>query len=362
MVVKTCYAFAPDLVLYALGMTLIKVLMAQNLVVWVAIFSTLTFTIQVFLQCVLVSYFGLMGIVIAINIARLVGVILFFGYWVVAQFRFWQDLPESLYEGIKDAKNIVGVKLIGKEVTIQAWKAALKISNLAKYFKLGVAGGLLLSSLQISATIQIQIIAEMGTDYVAAHASVIAIAHAVSNTFPYSIGRVATILVGNNLGSKKPKEAKKVGFITVIISLILTSLCCIPMAILRNEIGYLFTHDPHIVHLISRVILLMVGYNITNSIKSCSQGVLLGIGLQVQLFLYTTLGFLVIGWAVLVVLVYVYGLGLFGVWWSLFAGSLAECVLVFCTQLYIDWEKQEKQLQKNLQSLPDDSLLKVPLL
>lgn len=110
--------------------------------------------------------------------------------------------------------------------------------------------------------------------------SVLATVCTTSWSIPFSASMASGTRVANLIGAMQPKSAQSVIIISLNAACVIGIINSIIIATLRNHIPKLFTHDPDVILLVSRILPLCASYQLFESLASICNGVLRGLGRQ----------------------------------------------------------------------------------
>eukprot|EP01023_Acetabularia_acetabulum_P007649 TRINITY_DN13364_c1_g1_i4.p2 TRINITY_DN13364_c1_g1~~TRINITY_DN13364_c1_g1_i4.p2 ORF type:complete len:163 (-),score=41.92 TRINITY_DN13364_c1_g1_i4:23-511(-) len=127
------------------------------------------------------------------------------------------------------------------------------------------------------------------------------------------------------------------------------------MVIFRGEIGYVYSDDENIVSLIKSIVFPLAAFQLLDGIQGSCQGVLRGCGRQLQLFVFNIAGFWGCGVPMEILLCFVLGFGLQGIWWGISFGVLIVAILTVIFLVRIDWEKEVYKVQSNDKSRENEN-------
>lgn len=180
--------------------------------------------------------------------------------------------------------------------------------------------------------------------------SIIATVITTSWSIPFSTSIVSGTRVANLIGAMQPKSAQSAIIISLDAACVIGILSTILLATLRNHIPKLFTHDPDVILLVSRILPICAAYQLFESLAAICNGVLRGLGQQkvgAWIGIFCWYGFaLPIG----------LGTG-FGLHWELYgllgAVGMGLC-LITLIELWViyrtDWDKMvDDAVKRNLQ-------------
>lgn len=176
--------------------------------------------------------------------------------------------------------------------------------------------------------------------------SVIATVITTSWSIPFSVSMASGTRVANLIGAMQPKSAQSAIILSLDAACVIGIISTIILATLRNHIPKLFTHDPDVILLVSRILPICAAYQPFEALAAICNGVLRGLGRQkvgawVGLFCWY-------GFALPI------GLGAgFGLHWELYGllgGVGMGLCLVTLIELWViyhtDWEKMVDEAVK----------------
>ncbi|XP_038669046.1 multidrug and toxin extrusion protein 1-like, partial [Scyliorhinus canicula] len=170
---------------------------------------------------------------------------------------------------------------------------------------------------------------------------------------PLSYGMAATVLVGNALGASDPEQAMSSAKVAlccmVCIALVISSI----LLAIKNVVGYVFTNDKEIAHLVSQVIPLNAAFYLFDSMAGVSGGVIRGVGKQKLGAIGNLVGFYAIGLPIGISLMFKTKLGIIGLWTGMLICVVVQAVF-FLTVIYrIDWNKATDEALVNAGMMRD---------
>ncbi|CAI0385055.1 unnamed protein product [Linum tenue] len=153
----------------------------------------------------------------------------------------------------------------------------------------------------------------------------------------------ASVRVSNELGRGNAKGAKFAILVTVATSFLLGVLLFLVFLFLRGKIAYLFTENLEVVHAVSDLSPLLACSILLNSIQpvlSGQTGVALGAGWQSIVAYVNIACYYLVGIPVGVVLGYVFGMQVKGVWIGMLFGTFIQTIILVVITYRTDWDKQ----------------------
>lgn len=158
----------------------------------------------------------------------------------------------------------------------------------------------------------------------------------------------ACVRVANELGRGNSKAA--IFSIKVIMgtSVILGSIMFVLCLIFGREIAYIFTSDEEVVDTVSELSVLLAFTMFFNSIQPVFTGAAIGAGLQGRVAIVNLVCYYVIGIPIGLLLAYVAGLDVQGLWIGMISGVVAQVVVLGYITCKTDWDDQVKQASERL--------------
>ncbi|CAI0385059.1 unnamed protein product [Linum tenue] len=150
----------------------------------------------------------------------------------------------------------------------------------------------------------------------------------------------ASVRVSNELGRGNAKGAKFAILVTVATSFLLGVLLFLVFLFLRGKIAYLFTENLEVVHAVSDLSPLLACSILLNSIQPVLSGVALGAGWQSIVAYVNIACYYLVGIPVGVVLGYVFGMQVKGVWIGMLFGTFIQTIILVVITYRTDWDKQ----------------------
>ncbi|CAL1356668.1 unnamed protein product [Linum trigynum] len=150
----------------------------------------------------------------------------------------------------------------------------------------------------------------------------------------------AIVRVSNELGRGNAKGAKFAILVTVATSFLLGVLLFLVFLFLRGKIANLFTENLEVVHDVSDLSPLLACSILLNSIQPVLSGVALGAGWQSIVAYINIACYYLVGIPVGVVLGYVFGMQVKGVWIGMLFGTFIQTIILVVITYRTDWDKQ----------------------
>jgi putative MATE family efflux protein len=213
------------------------------------------------------------------------------------------------------------------------WQVARRI------LKIGVPSGLQGILRNGSGLVYLKLIAltTVSTTAIAAYAIANQLEHILRRT-GLSFGTVATALVGQNLGAKKPNAAESNGWTILAISVITNLLLSLPAVIFSEQFMGLFTDVPDVIHIGVIYLYVMVVSEPFMCATNTSSGSLRGAGDAMPPMYYTLISQWFIRLPIAYILAFPLGFDINGIWAALIIYSIVQGTLTVRKFAQGDWK------------------------
>ncbi|GIL79039.1 hypothetical protein Vretimale_55 [Volvox reticuliferus] len=313
------------------SVVLMKFMQTQNCMVPPALVAAATCVFNVLSNAIFVHYLGFVGAPIATSVSRFVQ---FFVYLAVALGLQHKYHPGGWGRWAARSK--------------RCWSKACSFRVLSMFLQLGISGGCMLALEAGSFEITTAFAGALGIQIVSAHSTLLGVCTYTFISFPFAVATAATIRVGNLLGAGLARQASLAATLSVISGTLFQGTCGVVMFLLRSRLGYIFTHDPDVVSIVSSIAKFGVAFQFCDGAFGTSQGVLRGMGRQQQLMLYNLVGFWIMGVAFGWWLTFKARLGLMGLWIGIDTGDLVAAGLCVITWLMVNWKEEVSKAQERM--------------
>ncbi|KAJ6657325.1 hypothetical protein lerEdw1_002692 [Lerista edwardsae] len=167
----------------------------------------------------------------------------------------------------------------------------------------------------------------------------------IAYLLPQGLSVASSVRVGNALGAGDVEQAKRSCITGLLCTGAFAVLVAGLLAAVKDVVAYIFTSDKDIVTLVSKVMMIFAPFHLFDAIAATCGGVLRGAGKQKVGAIANAVGYYVIGLPIGISLMFVYKLGLMGLWTGLIVciSLQASSFLVFV--LRTDWKKAAEEAQ-----------------
>lgn len=174
--------------------------------------------------------------------------------------------------------------------------------------------------------------------------SVIMTTDQILNTIPFGLGVAASARVGNLLGAQDPQGAKRAAHAAALVSVIAGTVIMIVLLATKDVFGVLFSSDPAVIHLVSRVMPLVASFQVADGLANSCGGVLRGQGRQHLGAVFNIVAYYVLALPMGISLAFLTDLKLQGLW----IGQVVALFLVAMGEYAVVWKgtNWEKEVQK----------------
>ncbi|CAH8856933.1 unnamed protein product [Trichobilharzia szidati] len=165
---------------------------------------------------------------------------------------------------------------------------------------------------------------------------------------PLGLFTAVNIRVGQKLGAFDPMGARNVYLTALTIVPVVAFCTALPVTLLRNYIPYIFTSDENVCLLASKLLPMLLVFQLCEGFAGISEAVLLACGRQSLGAVTIFFGYYCIGMPIALVLTYKTSLGIFGAWIGLAVGFALTTLTYTICALKTDWFEQARKVKKNL--------------
>lgn len=145
---------------------------------------------------------------------------------------------------------------------------------------------------------------------------------------PMSISSALTIIVSYYLGSKDYKMANKYIRIATGVSFLFSFVIVMIIMLFNNKIPYLYGTDPNFVRIAEKLLYFVIGFTIFDSFSAFLVGVLRAYKKVVATCICLFIGFYMVGVPLAFYLIYVYKIGVYGLWIAWLSGIGVYSILM----------------------------------
>lgn len=223
-------------------------------------------------------------------------------------------------------------------------------SNWGPMIKLALPGVVMVEAEMIAFEVLTFAASLFGTTTLAAQ-SVLATLTSITYQIPFPLSIAGSTRVANLIGATLPEAARVSTRVTFVAATVVGILNVTLLSVLRDKIPWLFTSDPDVIDIVSKILPLCAAFQLFDALAASCNGILRGLGRQefggyVQLFCYYVIAMPIsFGTA--------FGLE-WGIWglWSGVAIALGIVAAIEFTYLYgfLDWNRSVEEAKlRNLQ-------------
>lgn len=152
---------------------------------------------------------------------------------------------------------------------------AFQLTYIMEQLRLGIPIGLSIFCEVSIFSIAGLLMAEFGTDVIAAHQAALSFTN-LFYCFPLSISMAATIVVAYEIGARRPEDAKTYAYLARGLALVIAVIICSYSFTHLENISNLFTRESHMINLISTFLSYAVFFSVIDAFGTPIQGILRG--------------------------------------------------------------------------------------
>jgi MATE family multidrug resistance protein len=170
-------------------------------------------------------------------------------------------------------------------------------------------------------------VSRFGVVSTASHTIVLNVA-SFAYTIPMALSGAAAILVGQATGSGEEEKARAAGWTVIGLSAAVMGVLGLALSVFGDRLTEIFTNDVQVIHLSSRLILLVALFQVADGVQSVGGGALRGLGNTRSSMVANIIGYWAIGLPLAYWLCFELQLGAYGFWMGLTVGLFAVAVYV----------------------------------
>ncbi len=184
------------------------------------------------------------------------------------------------------------------------------------------------TALEIGAfTIATFVVGVLGAVPLAAH-HVSLMMSAFTFMFPLGFSSAAAVRVGTFVGAGQPEHARLAGWLCVAVSVAVMSTFALVYLLLPRFLLGCFTTDPAVINVGARILVIVALFQIADGTQVSTTGALRGLGNTRAAMLANAIGHYPIGLALGLVLCFVCGFGVLGLWTGLATGLVSVALML----------------------------------
>ncbi|KAJ5587468.1 uncharacterized protein N7459_003233 [Penicillium hispanicum] len=228
-------------------------------------------------------------------------------------------------------------------------REALNRKNLWTFSRLALLGILHIGTEWWAFEIVALAAGRLGTISLAAQ-SVIMTADQIMNTIPFGLGVATSSRVGNLLGSRDTKGARRAAHSAAVLSIVFGGIVLAILMGTRHHFAKIFNDDAHVVKLTSEIMPFVALFQIADGMNGSCGGVLRGMGRQHLGAAVNVVSYYCFALPLGIYLAFQGGFGLRGLWIgqcvALYCAGILEWILVACSH----WEEEVRKAFQRMDS------------
>ncbi|KAM3144718.1 hypothetical protein pb186bvf_003027 [Paramecium bursaria] len=170
----------------------------------------------------------------------------------------------------------------------------------------------------------------------------------IAYQFTLGISIAATTFVGNEMGRRNVKQAKKYSISSILVMMAYVISLITGLLIMGRHFGQFFSQNEKIIDHITTVLPFMCIMIFTDGFQGVLSGLVRGVGRAQFAFLSFIVCYLLIGNTVAFTLIHFGGLGLSGVWIGMFTGSAVYDEYQIFNLFWYDWNVLLEDIHKKI--------------
>ncbi|XP_070591516.1 multidrug and toxin extrusion protein 1 [Erythrolamprus reginae] len=167
----------------------------------------------------------------------------------------------------------------------------------------------------------------------------------IAYLLPQGMSVASSVRVGNALGAGDADQAKRSCIMAVLCTGVLAVVFAALLAAVKDVVAYVFTNDKEIVALVSKVMLIFSPFHLFDATAATCGGVLRGAGKQKIGAIANAVGYYVFGLPIGITLMFVYKMGVMGLWTGLIVCISLQAASFLVLVLRMNWKKATEEAQ-----------------
>ncbi|XP_013913539.1 PREDICTED: multidrug and toxin extrusion protein 2-like [Thamnophis sirtalis] len=167
----------------------------------------------------------------------------------------------------------------------------------------------------------------------------------IAYLLPQGMSIASSVRVGNALGAGDADQAKRSCIMALLCSGVFAVVIAALLAALKDVVAYIFTDDKEIVALVAKVMLIFSPFHLFDAMAATCGGVLRGAGKQKIGAIANAVGYYVIGLPIGITLMFVYKLGVIGLWTGFIVCISLQAASFLLIALRMNWKKAAEEAQ-----------------
>jgi len=163
---------------------------------------------------------------------------------------------------------------------------------------------------------------------------------AVSYMVPLGISSAAAVAVGQAIGQRQPRLARRSGFIAIGIACAFMLCSALLFLIIPRPILRIYTNDAGVLTIGVGLLAFAAVFQLFDGIQTVATGALRGLGNTREPMLVNFAGYWLFGLPIGYLLCFHYGYGVYGLW-----GGLTLALIAIAISLLYSWQRHSRNLQ-----------------
>ena len=187
-----------------------------------------------------------------------------------------------------------------------------------------------------------------------AHIITLSIATFLFLSFPFAVGIAASIRVGQLIGDKRAKDARRSCWTSFFFSAMAQAILIAILLPTGEILGRMLSTDAEVATMVAELIPISCIFMMGDAIQATVGGVLRGLGRQKLVLWLNVLGFWIFAVPIGAIMTFVAGYGVYGLWWGMVIGIYASSAVgLWFLRVRVDWQKETLKAIKRLSTLTE---------
>jgi MATE family, multidrug efflux pump len=172
---------------------------------------------------------------------------------------------------------------------------------------------------------------------------------------PLGIASAAAVSVGHAIGRREPEQARRNGFIAIMLGCVFMLCAALAFVLIPNPILRIYSLDPQLIRTGTSLLAIAALFQLFDGIQTISTGALRGLGETRGPMVINLIGYWLFGLPIGYALCFHFNRGIYGLWWGLTLALIAIALSV----LWL-WHRKSSRITERTPDLSAGTYLQLP--
>jgi multidrug resistance protein, MATE family len=172
---------------------------------------------------------------------------------------------------------------------------------------------------------------------------------------PLGIASAAAVSVGHAIGRREPDQARRNGFIAIVLGCVFMLCAALAFVLIPNPILRIYSLDPQLIRTGTGLLAIAALFQLFDGIQTISTGALRGLGETRGPMVINLIGYWLFGLPIGYALCFYLNRGIYGLWWGLTLALIA----IALSLLWL-WHRESSRIAERTPDLTAGTYLQFP--